>query len=134
MTTVVATRDCMAADKQVSDGGLRSSTTKILKVNGDLIGAAGNLRDLHRFAQWYQNPDKELDMDETDVLVLRKDGQLFHYDNGVAVPVEEDFYAIGTGAYAAMAALHLGYSPKEAIKVAHKVDIDTGNSVTVFRR
>jgi hypothetical protein len=44
-------------------------------------------------------------------------------------PLNDPFAAIGSGAMAALAAMHLGSNPRQAVKVAAKVDPSTGGSV-----
>lgn len=48
MTTIVCNRTSMAADKRVT-GGPMFKTAKIARVNGSLIGFAGNTEQALRF-------------------------------------------------------------------------------------
>ena len=134
MTTVVCSKKAMAADTKVVDDGLLSVGSKIIEVNGDLIGVAGDLRDLYRFEKWYKVQDHDLEMEDSTILVLTKCGKIYTYDGGIRIPVMEKFYAIGSGAHAAMAAMHMGADPKKAIEIAKKVDDGTGGKVEVRER
>lgn len=73
------------------------------------------LRFVVEFAKWkgdYCN-NKEV---ENHYLMLY-DGKLFFLE-GLSVREISDFYAIGAGRDFAFAALHLGHTPREAVKVA----------------
>jgi ATP-dependent protease HslVU (ClpYQ) peptidase subunit len=120
----------MVADTQCSDGGMRVKATKIIRVRGDLIGIAGNLEDLYIFKEWYGS-DEDIDLEDSVVLVLTKKGRMFTYEGRVRIPVADKFYAIGTGASAAMAAMHMGACPKKAVSIAKKVDVNTGGPIIV---
>jgi ATP-dependent protease HslVU (ClpYQ) peptidase subunit len=43
--------------------------------------------------------------------------------------VEDDFSAIGSGAQAAMAAMHMGADVKRAIEIASQVDVGSGGKI-----
>lgn len=134
MTTVVANKNSMASDSLCSHGGLKSAATKIIKVNGDLIGVAGDLSDLYKFIKWYKNKKLKMVPINSDILVLTKKGDLYTYEDDIGICVQEEFYAIGTGSYAAMAAMYMGATPEEAVEVACKVDIFSGGEVKCLKK
>ena len=49
------------------------------------------------------------------------------------MPVLDDFYAIGSGDMAAMAAMHMGATAGQAVEVAAKVDLGTGGIIETER-
>lgn len=113
---------------------------KIFEVNGMLIGTSGfahegihmalfaenhtpltmNDRELtkwmYEFSEWKAKEfgtDKKL---ENQYIIAYK-GKVF-YCNGAYIGEVKDFFAIGAGQNYATAALYLGHSPAEAVKVA----------------
>jgi ATP-dependent protease HslVU (ClpYQ) peptidase subunit len=123
----------MAADSMTIEGNVKVTCDKIIKVNGDICGVAGDLADLTKFQNWYIDQSDDLDTDESTILVLTKHGELFTYESGVRMEVKEPFYAIGTGAAAAMGAMYAGKTPKEAVKIAKKIDVNTGGKVKTYK-
>jgi len=123
----------MAADSLVVDQGMRVKGDKIIKINGDICGVAGNLADLSKFHKWYLDQSDDLDTDDSTILVLTSKGELFTYESGVKMDVKEPFYAIGSGAQAAMAAMYAGKTPKEAVEIAKKIDVNTGGKVKTYK-
>ena len=113
---------------------------KIFEVNGMLIGTSGfahegihmalfaenhtplamNDRELtkwmYEFSEWKAKEfgtDKKL---ENQYIIAYK-GKVF-YCSGAYIGEVKDFFAIGAGQYYATAALYLGHSPAESVKVA----------------
>lgn len=67
-----------------------------------------------------------LETNVASALVL-KSGLLYYGDTTcVMIRIDDDFAAIGSGANAALAAMHCGRSPSEAVKIACKVDMNSG--------
>lgn len=70
--------------------------------------------------------DEELDV---TVLELRGDSIWLYDGHEKPFQIKQDFYAIGTGAAYAIAAMHLGKSPKEAVEIAALYDPGTGGPI-----
>lgn len=131
MTTIVCNRTSMAADKRVT-GGPMFKTTKIFRINGSLIGFCGNLEAALQFVEWRRTPDTKPKFAENsfEALELSANGSLTYWASQlVAMAVEDDFYAIGSGASLALGAMAMGASPKRAIAVAAQYDSGTGPDV-----
>lgn len=139
----------MAADSQVTESYHTKSTsqdfTKLKEINNMIIGTSGACseasllyyfmethmpasekeKDIHsffiEFIDYKNRFFKENDLNKNCYLLVFK-GHLFaiHYD--CFVKEIKDFTAIGCGRDFALAALHLGHSPKEAVKVACELD------------
>jgi hypothetical protein len=127
----------MAADTRVSgaSGGCYYSR-KVLKIRGNLIGAAGVTQYTTKFIAWFRKEfphDEELMGDDTgfEGLVLTPKGKLLMYSD-CAEPdtIIGDFFAIGSGAAHAVTAMHLGKTPTEAVEIAKIFDHNTGGKVT----
>lgn len=135
MTTIVCNRQGMAADKRISGGPIFAST-KIFRVNGSLIGIAGNIEQALRFVEWRRTPEQKPQFAEQsgfEALELTPDGMLIYWGaEMVGVEIEDAYYAIGSGSWLALGAMGMGATPKEAIKVAARWDVATGTEIQVM--
>lgn len=139
MTTIVYRDGIMAADSRVTveteAGGIRHFKCEKLYrktcygKEDVIIGLAGESGPGLVFLDWFgtvgdSTPPSVLIDGEGDftALVLRKSG-LYEYDKWCrGEKVMGRFYAVGSGAKAALGALHMGASAKRAVQVACKVD------------
>lgn len=134
MTTIAANSALMAADSQSTEGSLITKTQKIFKVNGDIIGFAGNHQDGLLFVEWYKHKGDKPALDDFQGLVLTRDGSLFAYeDKLVPIPIHEPFASIGSGSHLAIGAMEMGADPVQAVKVAAKWDAYTKAPVKVLK-
>jgi len=117
----------MAADSHVG-GGVPHSTQKIIRVRGAVIGFAGDLQEALRFVAWYKDrrkPKPDFSRDEDDdweALVVTKAKVEWWGPGMVPIPINEPYYAIGTGAEYAIGVLDMGHSIDDAMRVAIKRD------------
>jgi ATP-dependent protease HslVU (ClpYQ) peptidase subunit len=89
------------------------------------------------FINWWKGGAKDATpkMEEVEALVLTNDGRILCFDGHTKFfALDDDFAAIGSGAQAALGAMHAGADVKSAVKIAGKVDPDTGRKTTVRRR
>ena len=118
MTTILVHRDIMYADSRImDDSGMFFSTTKIIRVGEAIVGCSGEAHIAHMFLQQLREgrlahefeppapPPKKRHW-EFDALLLNPEGlwcfgPYFDIDK-----VEGLSYAIGSGAAAALGALH----------------------------
>jgi 20S proteasome alpha/beta subunit len=132
MTTIICSREAMFADKR-STGGHIMRVTKLFRVNGSVIGIAGNIEQALRFVEWRRTPEVKptfADNSNFAALELTPDGWMIWWGSEmVGIPVEEEYFAIGSGAGIALGAMAMGATPKEAIKVASWRDEATGSEV-----
>ena len=133
MTTVVCTRRMMATDKRATfDGSASFTVTKMFKIRGSIFGVCGNLEHAMQFIAWRRKPgDKPILIDSNfEALELTAKGEILWWGSGLtAVPIEDEFYAVGTGAAYATGALEMGAKPVEAIQIAAKHDPSTSPEV-----
>ena len=138
MTTIAAKASTgeVAGDSMVSGDDSFYLVTKIRRGKNSIYGACGDWDKILSFYQALESkssPDSDTDV---TVLELRFDGK----DNGIwiyestIIParIKNDFYAIGTGASYAVAAMHLGLSPAEAVKIACLYDTSSHEPVDVM--
>jgi len=145
MTTIAYRDKVMAADRLMNWSGVKAKTTKIVRAGNALIGAAGSAQDAGTFIRWWESgadlgslPEirqyGDGDAPNFEILVLRPGPRLTLYTQHFQpVDLEEDFWAIGSGAKAAMGAMHMGASAEKAVEVAAMVDCYTGGRVQVER-
>jgi hypothetical protein len=138
MTTIAAKASTgeIAADSMVSGDDSFYLVEKLRIGENSIYGACGDWDKILSFYQALESkssPDSDTDV---TVLELRFDGK----DNGIwiyestIIParIKNDFYAIGTGASYAVAAMHLGLSPAEAVKIACLYDTSSHEPVDVM--
>lgn len=134
MTTIVATRDRMVCDSKVTHGDTAYHGLKVFRIKGALVGTAGDTSELGQFIEWFKKGAKpgsapKIENPSFDVLVLDKSGLRIYSGSFHADPVTDQHYAIGTGAYAALAAIHCGKTPEEAVEIACRIDVNSGPPV-----
>lgn len=145
MTTVIACRSlkAMIADTNVSHGELKfRSTKKIQRIGKYIVGVAGDYSHALRYVHAFAAAAKESDgrsapvlgaMDgDFEFLVLSEHGLWIYGDDGTPIAVEDEFFAIGTGAAWASACLRTqeltctAYDLQMAMEVACEFDSDSG--------
>ena len=145
MTTVAYRDGVMAADTLGVRFDMPRICYKVHRVGDAIIGAAGNYSDCLVFVEWWRDghdlkklPEFKMyrgepDAPDIEALVLTADGldrwtEHFQHD-----PILDPFFAIGSGAGAAMAAMHMGADAAEAVRIASLVFMSTGGDVQVER-
>jgi hypothetical protein len=133
VTTIVYRDGIIAADSRATysseDGGARVwGCEKLFRRRDAIIATAGETGPGLVFVDWYASgaktpPSAFIDGDaDFSCLVLTRKG-LFEFDKWCrGERITSEFYAIGSGAKAAMGALHMGASARRAVAVACKVD------------
>jgi ATP-dependent protease HslVU (ClpYQ) peptidase subunit len=120
VTTIAArfsTRE-IAADSMCSSDEAFYLVEKLRKGKESIYGGCGDWDKLLKFYQAIESAgDIDSDTDVT-ILELRNDGIWIYESTIIPARIKNDFWAIGTGAGYAIAAMHLGLSPKEAVAVA----------------
>lgn len=153
MTTIIATRNKILSDGKVTVGSRvdQYNFKKVRKIGDYLVGGAGRLSSILTFFSWFEqnlqcqaaqeaipglmiqsDPDKE--DEEFVALVVHPDGKIFiHEGNNPAraMPIEAEYYAVGSGADYALAALDSGATPEVAMDVAKLRDAFSGGETFV---
>lgn len=120
---------------------------KIFKTNGMLIGGVGSLSELNLFKLFCKNhKPQKADIDSILEMMLefrawfgKKTGdedyvlyndyfivvedKIFQVNEGFHITEKDDYWAIGSGMFSALAALHFGKSTIEAVEVAKVYDL-----------
>lgn len=138
MTTIAIYKGVMASDSQITTeseaGGSRKfNCTKMYPVTTKrggraIIAVSGETFAGLVFVDWYVSGKKKgsdrLLLGEADfsAIVMRADG-LYEYDKWCrGEKIEEKYYAIGSGAKAALGAMRAGCSATLAIEIACEID------------
>ncbi len=132
MTTVTYRDGIMSADSRATHGD--AGTTSAIKLfrkrvgrREHLIGIAGDLYAALIFVEWYgkgeaKRPEQFADLFDAgeDFGALIWDGRSLWECNRLCrlAPVEEPYFAIGSGAPYALAAMDCGKSAREAVRIA----------------
>jgi hypothetical protein len=135
MTTVAAKVSTgeIAADSMVSGDDSFYLVEKLRKGKNSVYGACGDWDKCLKMLQVLESGgDLDSDTDVT-VLELRHDGIWVYESTIIPARIKNDFWAIGTGANYAIAAMHLGLSPTEAVKLACLYDTSSHEPVDTMR-
>lgn len=138
MTVIAWDGLTLAGDKRTNFGGLHATTTKVHRVNGCLVGCAGNTAQIYEMHRWLSKGAKPEDLppgqrskdDCVSMLVIEPGGRVLQYENSPdPMVIENRFWAIGSGRDFAMAAMYLGKRAFEAAVVACELDMGCGNGI-----
>jgi hypothetical protein len=124
MTTIAARFSTLeiAADSMVSGDDSFYLVEKLRRGKESVYGGCG---DWDKILKMFQVLESGGDLDsDTDVTVLelRRDGIWIYESTIIPAKIKNDFWAIGTGANFAIAAMHCGKSVKEAVEIACQYD------------
>lgn len=136
MTTIAVRDGVMACDSQITGGFVATKATKVIVGDGVIVGYAGDWIACHCFARYLAGLEDEKterdSEDDMEFLILRGSG-IYMADHRLReVKLRETFWAIGSGEQAAMVAMHMGATAKEAVEMAKRVDPYTGGRVREF--
>lgn len=138
MTCIAWDGSTLAADRRVTYGGTIAEITKIFKIDGLLVGGAGEFPFVLAMIEWVrggriteQFPESQRHKDDWQpLIVIELNGALSLYERTpFPVRYESKCMAIGSGRKYAKAALHLGKTASEAVEVACALDIGCGNGI-----
>lgn len=143
MTTIAWDGKILAADT-VCNGPFLSHTKKIFRINTEiLIGVSGPIKTVLRAVEWSKNGFNENEWpfsgEDNEPYILKieytkKQTKIFEYELcPFPTFVHNEFYAIGSGAQSALAAMCLGVKAPEAIKIASIFDVYTGGNIDYFK-
>ena len=140
MTTIAVNKKMIAADKQMThSSGTKmtgatkiyelpeSAAMKIFNVKRALVGFCGNVDSFANAITWLHNPDDDPPKVKGIEMLLLTEKGIYHastLQNWTLI--KDPFFAIGTGMQFAMAAMEVGKTPFEAVKIASKFDNNTG--------
>jgi ATP-dependent protease HslVU (ClpYQ) peptidase subunit len=124
VTTIAARFSTLeiAADSMVSGDDSFYLVEKLRRGKDSIYGGCGDFEKLLKFYQTIEaGGDLDSDLDVT-ILELRHDGIWIYESCIIPARIKNDFWAVGTGANYALAAMSLGKNPKDAIEIAAQFD------------
>jgi hypothetical protein len=138
VTTVAWKNGQLAADKKLDQW---MTTCKIFKLpNGAHLSGSGNFDDIIEIAAWFNAgcPPESIPQysgDDTDLLIMEADGSCYWLTDPFLrkMKITEAYYAIGSGSKVALGAMAAGKSAKDAVIIASKHDVNTGNGVDIVK-
>jgi len=133
MTTIIATRDGIYADT-LCGYTVPFKVRKYARIGNSIYSGAGDLDELMKFFDWRRDGGDPPSIDDgIDVLEVCSDGIFIWGKKFVRLHVNEEYYAVGSGAHYAMGALAAGATPKQAIAIAASMDSGTGLPIEFAR-
>ena len=136
MTTIFAdfkTRT-MVCDSKCTSGGIWYPLTKVYRIDDELIGFAGNVKEWKAYLKWYVSGRKgpRPKLESFSALTLNKDGLFDHDSDGLILQVERGFLGIGSGGDMATAAFMAGADPVKAVHIACAIDASSGGEIHTY--
>jgi 20S proteasome alpha/beta subunit len=131
MTTIAFRDGVLAADTAMTDGCVSIRTTKIVPLpDGRYWAGAGDASACVAVGKWLAGgcEGRRPRVADVEGLIVGPDGVEILAARWPAMPVT-GFVAVGSGAQAAMAAMHMGAAAHEAVEVAAAVDVATAAPV-----
>lgn len=135
MTTIAARFSTLeiAADSCVSGDDSHYLVEKLKRGKDSIYGGCGDFEKLLKFYQAIESGG-ELDSDtDVTILELRHDGIWIYESCIIPARIKNDFWAVGTGANYAIAAMHLGKNPREAVEIAATFDPGTSAPIDFLK-
>jgi ATP-dependent protease HslVU (ClpYQ) peptidase subunit len=151
MTTIAARNGIVAYDSRIVGGDHVSSETThkamIGKRHPVIYAGAGTVTSFMSYIDYlerkrklpwevganWKHGDSPTLADDSAVLVAHKDGRVFFFEEDGWYEAKGVFHALGSGASAAIAAMHMKASAARAVQIAIKVDPNSGGPVNVLR-
>lgn len=143
MTTIAVSRPLMlmAADGAMTVNGRKHiSDPKMFRTAEYICGIAGASDAIAKFRQWLREPKAgRLPQGQWEAILLMRDGTINWYGPDDMLVIQEDYFAIGTGAHYAVSAmdaqnmLGLPADPRIAVRVACVRDGNSSEPVQTLR-
>lgn len=131
MTTIVYDGKTIACDSRVSGNYTFDRIKKLHRVGNLVFGTCGRVSSAMAFIEWAKDRTKakpKID-DDFEVLEVHPSGKVYSYDHNFTKCPEVAPCAIGSGSPFAMAAILCGKDAIGAVKVAIKLDQNSGGKV-----
>lgn len=147
MTVIAYDKKTLVADKQATLGNMKFAVTKISKIGDWAVGFAGTASDGLKFVEWFKGInskakvkpdypfDSESDADFQVLCINTKTKEVWYYDDtsqGTHIKVEQDYFAIGSGATFAITSMFLNKTAKEAVEITSVLCPDCGEGLDVI--
>lgn len=135
MTTIAWDGKTLAADS-LAHGEFKLRVCKLHRLaSGEIFGAAGSCQEILAVLAWlHGGGDKPLDLECFEGLIVAPSGGAEVLGTRLMRnPVLDPFYALGSGAPFAIAAMACGKTAAEAVRVAIRFDPGSGGRVQTMK-
>lgn len=128
-------RETMQNDEHSSWYKLRDNCVKIYRLpDGSLFGGAHGSEDIERLYLALKNGHPAPKLEDVAGLHIDRRGRMWIYEGNIWQSLKGfKFYAIGSGAIMATAAMMAGASALEAVKIACQLDLWSGGKLTTLK-
>ena len=136
MTTIAAKFSTLeiAADSMVSGEDSFYLVSKLRHGKNSIYGACGDWDKVLKAYQLIESNSKEWESDlDVSILELRPDGLWVYESTIIPVKLKNDYWAVGTGANFAIAAMRLGNNPATAVAIAAEFDPFTRHPIESYK-
>lgn len=140
MTTVVYCRTdrVLAADRRVVNGcdKICAPMTKIRRLSdGSMVGVSGSVAALQLVAEWLDGgcEGRFRGPEDSEYLVISPDGDVHQIQDGIMFEIEDDIPYMGSGGQVALGAMAQGATAQEAVMIASRYDINSGDGVDMLQ-
>lgn len=134
MTTIAYDGKTLAGDRQSTFAGTPARTRKVFRTKEYLFGCAGDTGDCQAYVRWALGKEKQPPLSNVLILVIDRRMRIWCATEKMNwYQIGATFWAIGSGANYALAAMHAGKSAEEAIRIASNLDTATGLGVDAVR-
>lgn len=137
MTTLAYRDRVLAADGRMMVAGwvMPVAVAKLRRLgDGRLAGFTGDCCEFLPFLAWLERGGVRPDLGEAArIVVVGSDGGLTVHEGGGSFELAEPFMAWGSGAPAALAAMHAGADARRAVEIATLLDPDSGGPVSALQ-
>ena len=140
MTTVAYRNHVLVSDSQQSIGGhIISGVARKLwrSPSGSVFASVGSAAKCARLIKGIENGVADYAVfryDDGAVIEMSATALIYHASDGPLELDPDHFYAYGSGATAALGAMHMGATAQQAVRIAAKVDPATNSRLMVFKR
>lgn len=137
MTIIAYRAGVMAADTLITQGDIKTKQViKIVKADGFLGGAAGQLNHCAQFLEWvksgrdFNNIPK---YDNYSGVLVSPERKIFWIADGIAMDYQDEYVTEGSGSAYALGAFSVGATAEQAVQAAMKHSATCGGDLTVLR-
>jgi len=130
----------VAADKQATEGDIRSLCRKLERIRGAIVATVGDVSHSTKLIKWYRAKGSEADFpkysakEDAMLIVFNDNGQVYEYGaTGGKFLITDPFMAWGTGKDLALGAMAMGANAKKAAQIACKYNVTCGMGVVSYR-
>lgn len=139
MTTIAWDGSTLASDSQEQDDYIEQhASRKLYRIKNTLVGLAGCSASGIQFVEWVKRgemPDERPKFSgDFCALVIRPNGKAYEYGSSLTPMPAGRKTAIGSGRGPALGALLAGVSARDAVKIAIKLDPNSGGPVKSLTR